>query len=143
MTTIRTVQPADAARVAELATQLGYPSTAADAARRIEALAANSQAVALVATDGDDVIGWIVVELSASLTGDDLAHIAGLVVDEVHRSAHVGQTLLTAGEAWARERGARTMTVASRVVRERAHRFYQREGYEHLKSSHIFTKSLV
>jgi hypothetical protein len=35
------------------------------------------------------------------------------------------------------------MTVASRIARERAHRFYEREGYERSKTSHIFTKSLV
>jgi hypothetical protein len=35
------------------------------------------------------------------------------------------------------------MVVRSRIVRERAHRFYEREGYELVKTSHVFEKPLV
>jgi hypothetical protein len=33
--------------------------------------------------------------------------------------------------------------VRSRVTRERAHQFYEREGYRLLKTSHVFEKRLV
>jgi len=36
-----------------------------------------------------------------------------------------------------------TMVVRSRVARERAHRFYEREGYALVKTSHVFEKPLV
>ncbi|HEY8169769.1 MAG TPA: GNAT family N-acetyltransferase [Candidatus Limnocylindria bacterium] len=141
---IRPMRPADAPRVAELATQLGYPSTSGDVMHRFAELAEYARAVALVAVDAaDDVIGWIQVERTPSLAVSDAALIGGLVVDEAHRSARVGAALLEAGEHWAREHGARTMMVSSRVAREAAHRFYEREGYERLKTSHIFARELV
>jgi hypothetical protein len=34
------------------------------------------------------------------------------------------------------------MIVGTRVTRERAHRFYQREGYALQKTSHFFDKAL-
>lgn len=143
MMTIRPMRPADAQRVADLATQLGYPSTAVEIAQRMEELADHPRAAALVATLHDEVVGWIQVERVPSLAVGETGLVGGLVVDEAHRSGRIGQALLEAGEAWAREHGARTMTVASRIARERAHRFYEREGYERLKTSHIFAKSLV
>jgi GNAT superfamily N-acetyltransferase len=141
---IRPMRPTDAARAADLATQLGYPSSPDDLRHRVDELAGNPRAVALVAVnDADEPIGWIQVDRTPSLAVSDTAHIGGLVVDGAHRSEGIGQALLEAGEAWAREHGARTMTVASRIVREGAHRFYRREGYEQLKTSHIFAKPLV
>jgi GNAT superfamily N-acetyltransferase len=134
---------ADVAQVAELAGQLGYPSAAVEIEHRFGELAARTTEAVLVAADGGEVIGWIHVSRVASLAVSDTALIGGLVVDEAHRSERVGAALLQAAEAWAREHGARTMTVSSRIARERAHRFYRREGYALLKTSHVFTRSLV
>jgi predicted N-acetyltransferase YhbS len=135
--------PADAPRVAELAGQLGYPSSAQEVADRFRELGGRSTDVVLVATVGTNVIGWIHVTRVASLAASDVALIGGLVVDEAHRSDGIGSQLLGSAEAWAREHGARTMTVSSRVTREGAHRFYAREGYELSKTSHVFVKPLV
>jgi GNAT superfamily N-acetyltransferase len=66
----------------------------------------------------------------------------GLVVDESVRSRGIGARLLERGEAWAQERGCRTMLVGTRITRERAHRFYERQGYDLLKTSHFFEKPL-
>ena len=141
---IRPMLPTDATRVADLATQLGYPSTADEIVDRLTELDAHPRAVALVAVDdAGEPIGWIQVERTPSLAVGNTALIGGLVVDEAHRSGRTGTALLEAGESWAREHGARTMTVSSRIARERAHRFYEREGYERLKTSHIFVKPLV
>jgi GNAT superfamily N-acetyltransferase len=134
---------ADVPVVAELAGQLGYPSSAADIEHRFRALATRDTDAVLVAADGPAVIGWIHVSLVASLAVSDTALIGGLVVDEAHRSGRIGAALVEAAEGWARDQGATMITVSSRVTRERAHRFYLREGYAHLKTSHIFSKSLV
>jgi GNAT superfamily N-acetyltransferase len=134
----------DIPRAAELATQLGYPSTADQVALRFAALRERSTEAVLVAADaGDRVIGWIHVGRVFSLAVSESALIGGLVVDEAHRSERVGAELLAAAEAWARDHGVRTMTVSSRVTREGAHRFYLREGYELSKTSHVFAKPLV
>jgi GNAT superfamily N-acetyltransferase len=141
---IRPMTPADAPLVADLTTQLGYPTTTEETAERLSSIAARpDEHAALVADDDGRALGWVHVELSTSLESGLKANIGGLVVDDEHRSFGLGAELLAAAEAWAREHGARRMVVRSRVTRERAHRFYEREGYTLVKTSHIFEKRLV
>jgi GNAT superfamily N-acetyltransferase len=147
VTTAYAIRPAtadDAARMAELATQLGYPTTPSQLAMRLRALAALPDAAILVATDAvDRPLGWIHVELKPSLLAPLAAQVMGLVVDEARRGAGIGAELLNRAEAWATDRGCRELLVATRVTRERAHRFYRRQGYELLKTSHIFHRELL
>jgi GNAT superfamily N-acetyltransferase len=135
--------PQDAQAVAELTTQLGYPVEHHRVASRMNRLLEETSSAVLVAVDAEDrPIGWLHVAIQLSLEGDARAHIMGLVIDDRHRSAGIGQELLAAGERWARERGVRRMTVYSRQTRERAHRFYEREGYAMVKRSYFFEKDL-
>lgn len=141
---IRPARPDDAAALAELATQLGYPTSAEELAERLPSVTSHAEAAVLVASDGQDrPLGWLHVELKRSLVAPLAAQVMGLVVDERHRSAGVGAELLNRAEAWAAARGSRELLVATRVTRERAHRFYRRQGYELLKTSHIFHKELA
>jgi len=48
--------------------------------------------------------------------------------------------LLAAAEAWAARQGLDEVILRSNVVRERAHGFYVREGYEQAQTSHQFRK---
>jgi GNAT superfamily N-acetyltransferase len=138
------MRPGDAAAVAELTTQLGYPVDGPTQRRRIEdVLEASSHHGLLVAVDNADApVGWIHVERIRYLEGDDTANVGGLVVGDGHRSAGIGAALLEAAEAWATEQGCRRMIVRSRVSRERAHRFYERHGYAEYKTSRTFAKEL-
>jgi GNAT superfamily N-acetyltransferase len=141
---IRPMTTADAPLVADLTTQLGYPVTAAETAERLAMLDARPDEHAALVADADGrAVGWVHVELSTSLASGQSASIGGLVIDERHRSSGIGAELLAAAEVWARERGAGTMVVRSRIARERAHRFYEREGYALVKTSHVFEKRLV
>lgn len=133
----------DLAALAELSGQLGYPATADVMESRLAAVAANDHAAVLVASDlADRPIGWVHVELKRTLVAPLTAQIMGLVVDGEARGAGVGRRLLSAAEEWAVSRGCRQMLVGTRVTRERAHRFYAREGYRLLKTSHFFEKEL-
>ncbi len=141
---IRPMTAADASQVADLTTQLGYPTTPEEAADRLGPISERPGDHAVLIADEDGrAIGWVHVELLPSLASGLQANIGGLVVDERHRSDGIGAELLAAAEAWAVERGARRMSVRSRVARERAHRFYEREGYALIKTSHVFEKRIV
>lgn len=139
------MRPADAGRVAALTGELGYPVDEAEMEQRITALLARPDDHALlVAIDAEDrPIGWLHVETSRTLETGPMANVAGLVVGESARSGGIGHTLLAAGEAWARVRDLPTIQVRSRTSRERAHQFYEREGYEQVKISAVFRKRLV
>jgi GNAT superfamily N-acetyltransferase len=143
-TAIRQAAERDAPELADLTTQLGYPVEADELGRRLAGVLRSANDVVLVAVDGDDrPIGWIHVAMLILLEHSDYASINGLVVAEDRRSGGIGQALVAAGEAWARERGATEITVRSRSTRQRAHRFYERLGYVQIKLSHVFAKPLV
>ncbi len=134
---VRRARLDDAPALAPLTTQLGYPVEAAEQAERLARVLASDDAV-LVAVDATDAaIGWIHVQHRTPLTSAPHAQIAGMVVDETHRSDGVGAALLAAAEAWAGGRGLPSVQVYSRVERERAHRFYERHGYALVKTSRV------
>lgn len=137
---IRPMVPEDSAAVAVLCDQLGYPSTPAQIATRFARIDGRDAAAVFVAEDGGRVIGWIHVAIAPLLELDLSAEIAGLVVDEALRSHGVGAALLQTAEQWARDAGCVSIRVRSRVARERAHAFYERRGYDRIKTQHVFEK---
>ena len=140
---IRRAKPGDAARIAELSGQLGYPATASQIRQRLRAIRAASQHAVLVAEWKDvGVVGWLHVSKQPLLEVEVRAEVNGLVVSEGHRSLGAGARLLAAAEDWARKHGCKSMSVRSNVIRERAHQFYERQGYEHYKTQKSFRKPL-
>lgn len=139
---VRPPLPSDAPALAALAGELGYPTSTEELLGRLAAIDPTDAAV-IVATNAEDrPTGWCQVELHRTLVEPLSALILGLVVAEGHRSVGIGAALLAAAELWARGRGCRRLLVATRITRERAHRFYAREGYQVAKTSYFLTKAL-
>jgi GNAT superfamily N-acetyltransferase len=88
------------------------------------------------------LVGWIHVSAVNLIESDLRAEVNGLIVADSHRSLGAGAKLLVAAEDWARNCGCRAVNVRSNVVRERAHQFYERQGYEHYKTQKAFRKPL-
>jgi GNAT superfamily N-acetyltransferase len=65
-----------------------------------------------------------------------------LVVDEACRGQGIGHLLIRQAEQWAWEQGSSTMCVRSNAIRKGAHAFYERAGYENIKTSLTFRKTL-
>jgi GNAT superfamily N-acetyltransferase len=140
---IRKARQTDATRIAELSGQLGYPTTARQMAVRLKrALGAREGACFVAEEQGQGVIGWIHVSVTPLLEVERRAEVNGLVVDEKVRRRGAGRKLLEAGEKWARKMGCPGMSVRSNVIRDRAHAFYLRAGYEHYKTQKAFRKAL-
>jgi len=142
---IRRARRGDAERIAQLSGELGYPASAAQVATRLRQLTPVSKHAVFVAESPDaatGVVGWVHVSVAHLLERDIRAEVNGLVVAEGQRSAGAGAKLLEAAEEWARRRGCRGMNVRSNVIRERAHGFYERNGYEHYKTQKAFRKAL-
>jgi GNAT superfamily N-acetyltransferase len=130
----------DAQRVAELSGQLGYPATKQEIVERMKRLVPASQHALFVAERAGSVIGWVSVTASRLIELERRAELNGLVVDEAARSEGAGRLLLEAAENWARRAGCRSMSVRSNVKRERAHEFYEKNGYGHYKTQKAFQK---
>jgi len=139
--TIRAASPEDAAVIAGLATQLGYPNTPEQIATRLRDVLDQPGSEVLVALDDDGtVIGYGHVFGAHRVDSNPFAEIGALVVDETRRSRGTGAALVAAMEAWAIEQGYRELRVRSNVVRERAHKFYDRMGFGRVKRQQIFAR---
>jgi GNAT superfamily N-acetyltransferase len=138
---VRKARASDAPRIAVLAGELGYPSTTKEIKARLGKLKPPRHAV-LVAETSDGVVGWLHVTHSHLLEVPVRAEVNGLVVGGTARGQGAGKRLLEAAERWARRKGCSCISVRSNVIRERAHRFYEREGYDHYKTQKAFRKAL-
>jgi GNAT superfamily N-acetyltransferase len=136
------MQLSDAADVAVLAGQLGYPSTAEDIRARITRFAEEPGEQLRVARWGSSVVGWVHFQLHRSLATELRVELANVVVDEKLRGRGIGARLVALAEEWGREQGLRKIRLASRVTRAEAHKLYLRLGYTIDKTSHIFVKPL-
>jgi GNAT superfamily N-acetyltransferase len=140
---LRRSRLSDAARIAELSGQLGYPATATQMKARLRYVIQDKEAACFVAESRDGgLIGWIHVSTTPLLEVERQAEVNGLVVDETARSHGAGALLLAAAEKWARGKRCKSMSVRSNVLRKRAHGFYLRNGYEHYKTQKAFRKGL-
>jgi GNAT superfamily N-acetyltransferase len=140
---VRQMRPGDAAAVAALTTELGYPSTEDEIRRRYDLIKDRRDARILLAHAGIRIIGWIHVQATCLLECGERAEIWGLVVAETERGAGVGRRLVEAAEEWARMRNLSVMAVRSNTLRSDAHRFYEHLGYSVSKTQHAFRKTLT
>jgi|SRR5579864_3026458 len=141
--TVRRARMSDAPQLAELSGQLGYPTTAAEITKRLHRLKPGSQNALFVAESADaGVVGWAHVSVTHLVEVGTRAELNGLIVAEGQRSLGAGGRLLEAVEDWARKHGCPGMSVRSNVIRDRAHKFYERQGYEHYKTQKAFRKTL-
>ena len=139
---VRPARGGDAEDLARLSTQLGYPMTARDAETRLDAIADHPDHALLVADSGAGVAGWLQVSLPRIFETPPAAEIAGLVVDETRRGGGIGAALVAAAADWARGHGCRALRVRTNVIRERALRFYEREGFGRIKAQHVLERPL-
>lgn len=140
---IRRARISDSSRLAVLCTELGYPTTSSEMKIRLSRLKPAADNAAFVAqVEQGEVIGWLHVSVSRLLEVPLRAEVNGLVVSESERSKGAGAQLLQAAEDWARKKKCVNMSVRSNVIRDRAHAFYQRHGYEHYKTQKAFRKAL-
>jgi len=141
---VRKARRPDAKAIAELSGQLGYPATETEMAERLVALLRRGREnLVLVAQDADrKIIGWIHSSVTPLLEVPLRAEVNGLIVADGHRSGGAGAALLRAAEHWARLKGCKSMSVRSNLIRDRAHAFYLRIGYEHYKTQKAFRKEL-
>jgi ribosomal protein S18 acetylase RimI-like enzyme len=138
---IRPARDADAAFVGELAQSLleygspiwdepealvpGFREALADAVR-----SEDPRAAVLIAQSSDGTcLGFISLKLREDVAGFERAHVADLAVIEDARMKGIGQALMQAGEAWARERGMPVLSLDVWSTNERALAFYRHLGY--------------
>jgi GNAT superfamily N-acetyltransferase len=137
---IRRAMPGDAAALAELSGELGYPAEPDEIQRRLVALPADDDV--WVATIGDEVVGWIHCSLRRSLVVEPGIEILGNVVGERWRGRGVGRALMAAAEQSASDRDVSVVRLRSGSHRDEAHAFYRAVGYREQKTQLVFVREV-
>lgn len=73
---------------------------------------------------------------------DTITEIGGLVVDKIYRSKGVGKNLMKKVEYWGKQKDCTIISLRSNEKRKEAHEFYQKIGYENVKTQYTFRKKL-
>jgi len=140
---IRPVTSEDAAAVAALSGQLGYPVAAEAIAARLERLLGRDDQLVLAAVaDDGELAGWIHAAEQDLVEAERRCEILGLVVDGRRRRGGIGRGLVAEAERWAASRGLRQMSVRSNVAREESHPFYEAQGYGRVKTQQVYRKPI-
>ena len=139
--TIRKAARNDAACVAELSGQLGYPVATEVMAQRLERVLGRAEHVVFVA-ETTEIVGWVHAAEQEILETGTVCEIWGLVVADGQRGKGIGRRLIEAVEEWALSRGLKQVSLRSNIIRPEAHPFYERIGFTRYKTQHAYRKSL-
>lgn len=139
---IRTAQMRDADDIVRLTAELGYAITSDEACVRLQRIFQRSDQRFFVAARDGEAIGWLHAAIVEYFESGACAVINGLVVDSRCRGEGIGRLLLQQAEQWAQDAGVGIVRVWSSDQRQRAHRFYEREGYRVAKTQLAFVKAV-
>lgn len=141
---IRLATLGDVDRLAELCGQLGYPLSPQQLEPRLVEISQDeSNEIYVAVGTGGQVMGWVQIYVRQLLMVERHAEMGGLVVGEKYRGRGVGRMLVDWAETWARDHGCRALYLRSNVQREAAHRFYERLGYQLVKTQRAYWISVA
>ena len=140
---LRRARLEDAAEIARLVTQLGYPVEATAILPRLQTLLVHpDHLVTVAAGPKDQLSGVIMAEHRVLLLYGPLVEIMGLSEGSDARRMGVGRALVKAVEDLARQFVSHKIVVRSNVVRPESHPFYEKIGYERKKTQHVYARPL-
>ncbi len=143
---IRPATVDDAAAIARLSSQLGYPADAGTFAQRLALIAGSPRHQVFVAVDPDEdavLLGMVGVEQRLMVETGEPAEIVAMVVDADARRGGIGRALIDAACDWARAQGCERIFLRSNVLREQAHAFYPALGFARSKTQHVYERPLA
>jgi GNAT superfamily N-acetyltransferase len=129
--TIRNGRLEDAADIVRLLEQLEYFGTSDFIDKRVTQLLSHSDALLLVATENTEtIVGFVSAHFIPQLAlAGDFCRISYLCVDQHSRSLGIGRQLEERVVELAKGRKCDRIEVHCHWRRDRAHRFYARQGY--------------
>lgn len=137
---LRKYLPDDLEALQNLMSQLGYAVALPELRHNIDEISDRGGEIIVAEKDGA-VIGSVCVLIDARLAEGICAEIVSLIVSEKERGSDIGKALVREAEAWASERVKR-IRVRANVKRSAAHRFYENNGFQEIKTQRVFMKTL-
>jgi GNAT superfamily N-acetyltransferase len=139
---IRPGRAADAAALARLCTELGYPSTEEQMAERLRLLDGVDHGLFVAEAADSELRGVIDVHTRMVLEEDPFAELIALVVTEDVQGEGIGSALVAEAVRWASARSLPKVWVRVSLWREATPRFYESLGFTLYKQQRVFELTL-
>jgi ribosomal protein S18 acetylase RimI-like enzyme len=140
---IRRATIRDAAAVARLTRELGYPAPTKVMRARLRAIFASANDLLVVAAkQSGAAVGWLQAHAACIVESGFRVEITGLVVSPAARRKGVGRALVAEAERWAKSLSAEAIVVRSNAKRVASHSFYPALGYLSTKTQVVYRKAL-
>jgi GNAT superfamily N-acetyltransferase len=133
----------DGQQIAALCFQLGYPNTGQAIVGRLTEIFLNPTQVVWIAHQlSGEIAGWVHALKVVYLESEPFVEIGGLVVDQALRGQGIGKKLMQLVERWTKLQGISVIRLRSNIIRSDAHAFYEKIGYQKVKTQYTFYKKL-
>lgn len=132
----------DALALCRLTLLLGYDCTEVAMRQRLVRLRDDAaQALFVAALDGNEVVGWVHVELRRPVFCEPFAEITALVVSDHHRRMGVGRALAERAGTWAEAQHTHDLRAVAQLHREDALEFYEGLGFELHAETQVYRRT--
>ncbi len=137
----RSAALSDASTMSRLTLQLGYDCTEIAMRQRLIRLREDpDNAIFVAALDGQEIVGWVHVQLRRMLWCDPFAEIVGLVITTHHRRLGVGRALADRAIAWGEAHQIADVRARAQEHREDAQAFYEALGFALFKEQQVYRR---
>jgi N-acetylglutamate synthase-like GNAT family acetyltransferase len=140
--TIRPAQKEDCSEITHLTNQLGYPSTLDKICEIMDLVLAHNDHQVFIAEKENTIVGYIHLIQSMRIGSNPFVEIAAFIIDESLRSIGVGSSLIRESERWTSGLGIKDIRIRSNIIRQEAHNFFQKRGFQNIKTQEVFLKHM-
>lgn len=141
MIKLRYASEEDVPEIVQLLEELGYESDEDLIHDRLSKIKERNGQVIVALGESQEVLGCVHVFIDLRLAEGETGEIVSLVVRNDARGQGIGKKLLDKAQHWIFKKGCYKVRVRANAVRERAHLFYQHQGFQEIKSQKVLQKN--
>ncbi len=139
---IRSAKKDDCPGITELSNQLGYLSSLDKVCEILDLVLTRDDHQVYIVEKDNLIVGYIHLVSTMCIGSNPFVEIAALIVHKSYQNKGVGKLLIKEAEKWTRSNGLTDIRIRSNIIREEAHQYFQRKGFQDLKTQHVFLKHL-
>ncbi len=121
-------------------TELGYYVSERELQTRIEKMLNSKTYLIYVATEVENIIGFIGLQICLTFEAGNIMRIIALAVSKDFQGRGIGSALVQTAENYANENHISTLAVNSGLNRAKAHQFYEHKAF--YRKGYSFCKQL-
>lgn len=126
----------DSTSIANLLSELGYQADEKIISKRLFKIKERDGQV-IVAENQNELLGCVHVFIDLRLTEGEVGEIVSLVVKSESRGQGIGKQLMDEAKRWLKDNNCTKIRIRVNSIRERAHQFYKRQGFDEIKSQKV------